>query len=209
LLEHKRRWFGHDDPVSNDRPPFTTGSLLVAAPLLDDPPFARSVVLVIDHDEEGAVGLVINRPTSLEVASILPVWADLADQPRVVFEGGPVGPESALALALLRGSAVDEDEGRGGIGVRHLTADLCLVDLDADPDDLVPRMGGLRVFAGYAGWAPEQLEDEIAEGAWFVLPAEPFDVFALDAGRLWARVLRRQTGELRLLATYPDDPTLN
>lgn len=177
--------------------------------MIDEPPFARSVILVIDHDEEGAVGLVLNRPTSLEVAAILPVWADLADEPQVVFEGGPVGPESALALALLRGSAVDEDEGRGGIGVRHLTADLCLVDLDTDPDVLVPRMGGLRVFAGYAGWGPEQLEGEIAEGAWFVLPAQPFDVFAPDAGRLWARVLRRQSGELRLLATYPDDPSLN
>lgn len=177
--------------------------------MLDDPHFVRSVVLVVDHDEEGAVGLVINRPTTLEVAAILPVWADLADQPQVVFEGGPVAPESALALALLRGSAGDEDQGRGGLGVRHLTSDLCLLDLDGDPDAVLPRMGGLRVFAGYAGWGPEQLEDEVGQGAWFVLPTDPADVFAADAGGLWARVLRRQTGELRLLATYPADPTLN
>lgn len=199
----------HDDQVSTERPAFTTGSLLLATPLLEDPHFTRTVVLVVDHDEDGAVGLVMNRPTTLEVSAILPVWADLVDAPRVVFEGGPVAGESALALALLRGSAADEDSGRGGGGVRHLTSDLCLVDLDGDPDDLVPRMGGLRVFAGYAGWGSGQLEAEIAEGSWFVLPSLPSDLFAAQAGRLWSEVLRRQAGELRLLSTYPPDPTLN
>jgi putative transcriptional regulator len=189
--------------------PFTTGSLLVATPVLVDPNFARSVVLVVDHDEEGAVGLVLNRPTSLEVSSIQPVWADLANAPQVVFEGGPVGSDSALALALLRGSAADEDSGRGGVGMRHLTSDLCLLDLDTDPDEVVPRLEGLRVFAGYAGWAPEQLEEEIDEGSWFVLPTVPGDVFAGHATTLWADILRRQPGDLRLLATYPPDPSLN
>lgn len=195
--------------VSNVAQPFTTGALLVAAPMLDDPPFARSVIFVVDHDEEGAVGLVINRPTTLAVSAILPVWADVADQPQVVFDGGPVSAESALALGLLEGSAMDEEQGHGGIGVRHLTSDLCLVDLDADPDAVLARIGGFRVFAGYAGWAPGQLEGEIEEGAWFVVPADPSDAFATDPVRLRARVLRRQRGELRLLATYPDDPTLN
>jgi putative transcriptional regulator len=199
---------GHDEGVTSGGP-FTTGSLLVATPVLVDPNFARSVVLVVDHDEEGAVGLVLNRPTSLEVSSILPVWAELANSPQVVFEGGPVGSDSALALALLRGSAAEEETGHGGVGMRHLTSDLCLLDLDTDPDDVLPRLEGLRVFAGYAGWAPEQLEDEIDEGSWFVLPTAPGDVFAGQAATLWSDILRRQSGDLRLLATYPADPSLN
>jgi putative transcriptional regulator len=187
---------------------WTTGKLLVASPALTDPNFARAVVLVIDHDDEGAVGLVLNRPTSLEVASVLPVWADLAADPDVVFEGGPVGPESALALARLRGSAQAEASG-GAVGVRHLVSDLCLVDLDGDPDALVPSLEGFRVFAGYAGWAPDQLEAEIDEGSWFVLAPMHGDVFARDADRLWGSVLRRQPGDLRLMATYPADPSMN
>jgi putative transcriptional regulator len=182
--------------------------LLVASPSLTDPNFARSVVLVIDHDDEGAVGLVLNRPTSLDVSSVLPVWADLAAEPNVVFEGGPVGPESALALARLRGSA-QADEAGGAVGVRHLVSDLCLVDLDGDPDALLPALDGFRVFAGYAGWAPEQLEAEIAEGSWFVFAPAAGEIFATDAERLWSAVLRRQSGDLRLMATYPADPSMN
>jgi putative transcriptional regulator len=188
---------------------FTTGSLLLAAPVLEDPHFARTVVLVVDHDDEGAVGLVLNRPTSLEVSSILPVWADLADEPRVVFEGGPVGTDSALALARLQRISAEPDAAGSGVGVRHLTSNLGLVDLDTDPDALAPALRGLRVFAGYAGWAPDQLEDEIDEGAWFVLPSVDDDVFSVDASALWSRVLRRQAGDLRLLSTYPPDPMLN
>jgi putative transcriptional regulator len=182
-----------------------TGSLLLAAPVLTDPHFARSVVLVVDHDEDGAVGLVLNRPSELRVFALLPVWSDLAAEPQVVFEGGPVAGESALALARIAGVG-PEDEPEG---VRHLTGDLCLVDLDGDPDALVGRLQGLRVFAGYAGWAPDQLESEIDEGSWFVLPALPVDPFRSDAPDLWRAVLRRQSGPLRLLANFPPDPSMN
>jgi putative transcriptional regulator len=195
--------------VSVPHRPFVTGSLLLASPALTDPHFLRSVVLVVDHDEDGAVGLVLNRPSELRVFALLPVWSDLAADPQVVFEGGPVAPDSALALARLTGSAADEEAGREGEGLRHLTSDLCLVDLDVDPDALTPRLEGLRVFAGYAGWAPDQLESEIDEGSWFVLPALPDDPFCSDASALWRDVLRRQPGELRMLATFPPDPSLN
>jgi putative transcriptional regulator len=190
-------------PVSPS--PFVTGSLLVASPVLTDPHFDRSVVVVVDHDEEGAVGLVLNRPSELRVFALLPVWSDLAADPQVVFEGGPVAGESALALARVAGVGFEGEPE----GVRHLTGDLCLVDLDGDPDALVGRLEGLRIFAGYAGWAPDQLESEIAEGSWFVLPALPDDPFRPDARELWRTVLRRQTGALRLLAGYPRDPSMN
>jgi putative transcriptional regulator len=191
--------------VTAARPPFVTGSLLVASPALTDPHFDRSVVLVVDHDEDGAVGLVLNRPSELRVFALLPVWSDLAAEPQVVFEGGPVAGESALALARVDGIGPDNEPE----GARHLTGDLCLVDLDGDPDVLTGRLRGLRVFAGYAGWAPDQLESEIAEGSWFVVPALPDDPFRPDAGQLWRTVLRRQTGALRLLAGFPADPSMN
>ncbi|HLH84257.1 MAG TPA: YqgE/AlgH family protein [Trebonia sp.] len=184
------------------------GRLLVATPLLGDPNFRRAVVLIVEHEPaEGTLGIVLNRPTEIPVGQVLEQWTELATDPSVVFTGGPVSPTSALALALVPGR--EEPLGWRALDGAPALARLGLLDLDAPPRLLAPAIQSLRVFAGYAGWSPGQLEAEIDEGAWYVLPAEPGDVFAAEPERLWRTVLRRQEGDLAFLATYPDDPTMN
>jgi putative transcriptional regulator len=192
------------------------GSLLVATPALGDPSFHRSVVLLLDHDEEGALGVVVNRPTEVDVGAVLPDWEAYAGVPGVVFHGGPVDLDSALALGAVRsalhgptGLVVPGPAGRDLLGWRRVIGDLGLVDLEAPPELVVPALDRLRIFAGYSGWGSGQLEDEVSEGAWWVLPAEPQDAFANEPGDLWRAVLRRQPGELALVSTYPEDPALN
>lgn len=185
-----------------------TGSLLVAAPSLGDPNFERTVVVLVDHDEDGALGVVLNRPTRVDVREILPMWQDHVTGPGVVFHGGPVGRDSALALALLNPAPRDDAEAEP-LGFRQVHGRLGLIDLDAPPEILVAELSGLRVFAGYAGWGAGQLEDELAEQAWYVVPATPEDPFTADPERLWRDVLRRQGGELAMVATFPEDPSLN
>ena len=185
------------------------GRLLVATPVLGDPNFRRTVVLVVEHEEEqGTLGVVLNRPTQVPVDQVLEPWMDLATSPSVVFSGGPVATNSALALALVPGT--DEPVGWHPLdgGAPAMTR-LGLVDLDAPPGLLGPAVTSLRVYAGYAGWSPGQLKAEIEEGAWYVISAEPADAFCAEPGRLWSAVLRRQDGELAYVATYPDDPSLN
>jgi putative transcriptional regulator len=184
------------------------GRLLVATPLLGDPNFQRSVVLLVEHElTEGTLGIVLNRPTQVTVGQVLEQWTELATDPSVVFRGGPVSPDSALALALVPGK--DEPLGWRALDGAPALARLGLLDLDTPPRLLAPAIKELRVYAGYAGWSPGQLEEEIDEGAWVVVTAEPGDVFAAEPADLWRRVLRRQEGELAFLATYPDDPGLN
>ena len=183
------------------------GRLLVATPLLGDPNFRRTVILVVEDDPEGGtLGVVLNRPTEVPVGQVLEPWTDLVTGPSVVFKGGPVSPDSALALAMARGA--DEP-----LGWRSLDGSVMsrvgLVDLEAPPELLADGVTFFRVFAGYAGWGPGQLRAEIDEGAWYVLPGEPADAFINEPERLWPSVLRRQGGELALIATYPDDPALN
>lgn len=182
-----------------------TGRLLVATPKLEDPNFARAVVLLLDHDDDGALGVIISRPTTVPVADVLPDWSDLVTGPDVLFSGGPVATDSALAIAVLDGS--DDDE--APVGWKPLYPGAGLVDLDAPPELLAGVLTGMRVFAGYAGWGPDQLENEIAEGAWYVVPAETEDLLCADAETLWRRVLRRQPGELAFVHTYPLDPAQN
>jgi putative transcriptional regulator len=184
------------------------GRLLVATPRLDDPNFRRGVVLVVEHDPgEGTLGVVLNRPTEVPVDRVLPPWATLVTGPSVVFQGGPVALDSALALARVPGS--DDPLGWRALDGIPAVSRLGLVDLDAPPEVLAAEVTELRVFAGYAGWGAGQLRSEIEEGAWFVLPGEPHDVFIDDPEQLWRTVLRRQGGELAIVATFPDDPSLN
>ena len=185
------------------------GRLLVATPMLGDPNFRRTVVLVVEHEaEQGTLGVVLNRPTKVPVGQVLEPWTELATDPSVVFTGGPVSPNSALALAHVPGT--DEPVGWHPLeGGRPEVARLGLVDLDAPPGLLAAAIVSLRVYAGYAGWSSGQLQAEIEEGAWYVLPAETADAFSADPERLWPAVLRRQGGELAYVATYPDDPGLN
>lgn len=183
-----------------------TGRLLVASPLLRGSSFERSVVLVLDHDEDGAFGVVINQPTPLYVGEVLPTWQPYTTGPGVVFQGGPVALDSALALAVVPRAGASEEE---PLGWRRVVDSLGLVDLDAPPELLAAELAGLRVFAGYAGWSPGQLEGEIDEGAWYVVDADPRDAFSDSPTGLWRAVLRRQRNELALLSTIPDDPRLN
>ena len=189
-------------------PDSLAGRLLVATPVLSDPNFRRTVVLVVEHEEEqGTLGVVLNRPTQVPVDQVLEPWMDLATSPSVVFSGGPVATTRALALALVPGT--DEPVGWHPLDGSPAVARLGLVDLDAPPGLLAPAVASLRVYAGYAGWSAGQLEAEISEGAWYVLPAEQGDAFCAEPERLWPAVLRRQGGELAYVATYPDDPSLN
>lgn len=179
------------------------GRLLVATPALEDPNFDRTVVLVLQHDDvDGAMGLVLNRPSGLPLEDELGDWGALAAPPDEVFIGGPVQPEVAIALGwMTEGALVPE-------GVQPVMDRLAVVDLRRSPDD-VPGLVAVRVFAGYAGWGVGQLEDEIAEGAWFTLDADPWDPATSDPDTLWHAVFRRQPDRLRMLATYPEDPTTN
>ncbi len=184
------------------------GQLLAATPMLGDANFRRTIVLIVEDDpDEGTLGVVLNRPSEIPVRQVLEQWTDLVTGPSVLFQGGPVSPDSALALALPRGT--DEPIGWRSLSGSKLMSRIGLVDLGAPPQLLADGITSLRVFAGYAGWGIGQLEAEIEAGAWLVLDGLPEDAFAADPDRLYPEVLRRQGGELALLSTYPDDPSLN
>lgn len=170
------------------------GSLLVATPLLVDQNFDRTVVLVCSHDESGAFGLILNRPSDLPVAAHLPAWSHVADPS--VYLGGPVQPETAIGLGL--GIPAPGTEVLGDVG---------LIDVARAPEDH-PGVRRARIYAGYAGWSAGQLEAEIADHAWFVVDGSSADVFS-EVDDLWSQVLKRQRGSLALFASYPQDPVLN
>ena len=174
------------------------GQLLVATPDLRDPNFSRTVILMLEHGAEGALGVVLNRPIDLRVADVLPDWADLAAAPGCLFVGGPVAPTSVIGL------------GRGEGPLFEMLFDgLGTLDLDLDPAAYAPTIAGLRVFVGYAGWSPGQLELELAAGGWLALPLDLADPFTADPSQLWQRVLRRQGGRTAMFASAPEDPSTN
>lgn len=169
------------------------GHLLVATPQLTDPNFYRTVVLMLQHDEAGAVGVVLNRATDEKVVDHLPEWVATIPDPGVIHFGGPVEPEMAICLGM-----GTEGETTGVDG-------LVLVDLSGDQSQ---TSGQLRVYSGYAGWGLEQLEMEIALGSWYVVKATLNDPF-VDVDVMWGQVLKRQKGLLSLMSTYPDDVRMN
>ena len=169
------------------------GSLLVASPLLVEPTFRRTVILLLEHGDDGAIGLILNRPSDHPVDEHLPQWSNLTLAPGMVYIGGPVEPDVAIGLAS------------SSAGSATVVPGLSTLDLESDPPSGVETV---RIYAGYSGWSAGQLEDEIAEGAWYVVAAAPDDAFSQPDG-MWARILRRQEGRLAILANYPSDPTLN
>ncbi len=177
--------------------------LVVATPVLLDPNFVDTVVLLLDVDESGALGVVLNRPSPVPVAEVLEGWGDVVAEPEVLFRGGPVSTEGALAVGLLRTTETVP------VGFREVAGRLGLVDLDTPVELLDGSLEGMRIFAGYAGWGAGQLEDEISEGSWYVVPGQEPDVFRLDPADLWRDVLRRQPGQLAWHSTRPLDPELN
>lgn len=184
------------------RSPLVAGDLLVAVPHLADPNFRRAVVLLLHHDDDGALGVVLNRPLPVPVEAVLPGWAPLVSAPATLFQGGPVGLDGVLGIAPLRAGADPPPS------VTPVAGQLGLVDLDADADG-VRGVLGLRVFAGHAGWGAGQLDGEVAAGDWYVLRSLPTDVVTGDPARLWRAVLRRQGGSMAIVSTFPEDPSLN
>ncbi len=180
-------------------PELVAGQLLVASPLLADPNFAGAMVLLLNVDGDGALGVVVNRPSEVPVAQVLERWAELPGTSSVVFSGGPVEPEGALAVATLQDGDPEPP------GWRPLFDRTGLVDLDGP----MGEYHRLRVYAGYAGWSDGQLEAEIAEGAWHVVASDPGDLEIDDPELLWRTVLRRQPGPLALLISMPVDAALN
>lgn len=176
------------------------GRLLVAEPTMLDPNFARTVVLIVEHQEHGAAGLVLNRPTGLEAAEALPGHARLTGEPSVVFFGGPVAPEAAVCLAEVR-SPIE--------GWEPVVASVGVLDLSRDLEEVAPSIVSVRLFAGYAGWGEGQLESELGQDAWFVVDAAPEDLLGPEPETLWRRVLKRQGGALAMVAHFPVEPSLN
>ena len=175
------------------------GSLLLAAGGLFDPNFRRTVVLIAEHGEEGALGLVLNRPAKVRVQDAAPLLSGLVEPEAPLFVGGPVQPDAVLVLAEFTDAVFADRPVVGAVG---------FADPSLDPN-LVQGIVRARVFAGYSGWGPGQLEGEMTESAWIVEPALPDDVFTLEPERLWMSVLRRKGGGYRMLSLMPDDPSSN
>jgi putative transcriptional regulator len=175
------------------------GQLLVASPSLLDPNFRRTVVLVTEHTEDGAAGLVLNRPSLVEVAAAVPQLEELVDEDEQVWFGGPVQPEAVLVL----GEFLEPDE-----AAVPLFESLGFPSLD-EPEEIVPATTRRRVFAGYAGWGAGQLEEELANEDWILEPALADDAFTEEPDELWRDILRRKGGIYELVARMPDDPSLN
>ena len=175
------------------------GQLLIASPGLLDPNFRRAVVLVTEHNDEGAAGLVLNRPSPAPVSELVPQLEPLVDDGDQVWFGGPVQPNAVLVL----GEFLDPDDAAvplfGALGFPSLE----------EPDDVASRTTRRRVFAGYAGWGAGQLEDELDRDDWILEPSLPDDAFTEAPGELWADVLRRKGGIYELVARIPEDPSVN
>jgi putative transcriptional regulator len=181
------------------------GTLLLANIDLMEPTFRRSVIYVVEHNDGGTLGVVLNRPSETAIYNVLPQWSDLVAKPKTMFIGGPVKRDAALCLGTLRVGA-DPD---GVSGLRHVAGRIVMVDLDADPDMIATMVEGVRIFAGYSGWTIGQLDGEIERDDWIVLSALPSDVLVAPRVDLWSRVMRRQPMPLAMLATHPIDLSRN
>lgn len=176
------------------------GQLLVASPTLMDPNFLRTVVLITEHNDDGAMGIVLNRPSTATVEEAAPELEPLVVPEEDVFIGGPVQPTAIVVVA--------EFENAGDAGVQIFET-IGFVAAGSDPSDVEANASRARVFAGFAGWSPGQLEGEIERDDWFLEPARAGDVFTPEPGELWSQVLDRKGGEYALVARMPLDPSLN
>ena len=175
------------------------GKLLIASPALEDPNFARSVVLITEHGPDGAMGIVLNRPSEAEVSAVIPDLEPIAG-PEPVFVGGPVQPEALVVL----GEFSDPEK-----AAWIVVSDVGLVSAQAELNELPEAIRRGRVYAGFSGWGPGQLEDEIGEDAWIIEAPIPRELFPEDPDTLWSQVLERMGGEYALVARMPEDPSLN
>lgn len=182
------------------------GALLVATPMIEEPTFRRAVILLLDHSEEGSLGVVLNDPSNLEVEDVVPEWSDVLAP--VVAVGGPVQTDAGVAVARVHqssGSPLPDS-------VRVVSGPWAVVDLDAPPESLRGHIATARLFLGYTGWGPGQLDSELGTQSWWVVESHPGDLDwgGVDDRRVaWRNVLLRQPNELRLAADYPDNATFN
>jgi len=184
--------------------PQTKGRLLLATPPLSDPNFDRTVVYVLEHHEDGAIGLILNRPTDEVLTEPLDRWVDLQSTPSSIFIGGPVDTNAMIAMATTKELLNDSTD-----LLTPISGLVASTDLSADPAIVAAHVDAVRIFRGYAGWGAGQLDLELEEGAWLLLDAEIGDVFSHRPDDLWHHVLRRQPGRLSWLALAPDDLSLN
>jgi len=175
------------------------GSLLISGGALYDPNFRHTVVLIGEHGADGAVGIVLNRALNVTVEEAIPSLAHLMPPGAVLFEGGPVEPDHPVLLAEFADSCSPDIPVFGSVG-------FLVTDISADVERSIERA---RVFAGYSGWGPGQLEAEMARGSWILEPARPGDVFTDEPDLLWSRVLERKGPEYRQLSRMPFDPSMN
>ena len=206
--------FSAFEPYGGAPPPERlTGQLLVATPRLADPNFARRVLLILDHGTQGALGVVLDRPGGVPVGELLSQWHPLATPPAELFTGGPVARNALIGLVRLRARGPEPQRAPPWPEGWRLLVDgdrpVGTVDLAADPAALADSLLGVRLFSGYAGWDSGQLEDEIEEGSWYVVPAEARDPISADPEGLWRRVLRRQGGAQAVVSGFPEDPAMN
>src|SRR3954447_6932844 len=170
------------------------GQLLVASPVLADPNFSRTVVFITEHNDEGAMGLVLDRPSETAVDAVVPQLAEIAGG-EPIWVGGPVQPEAIVLLAEF-----SDLEAAAWIVV----ADVGLASADVDLDELAAAVRRGRVYAGYSGWGPGQLEAEMADESWILEPPLPAELFPDDPATLWSDVLARKGGQYTLIARMPE-----
>jgi putative transcriptional regulator len=176
------------------------GQLLIAGPGLLDPNFWRTVVLVIEHSDEGALGLVLNRPSETSVGESVPQIEQLVELGDPLFIGGPVQPSSVIILAEF------EDPTDAALIAFD---DVGVLGGGASSVEPVPGVRSGRAFVGHAGWGPGQLDSELERGDWILERARREDAFTEDPSELWPQVLTRKGGSYALVARMPPDPSVN
>lgn len=176
------------------------GKLLIASPALVDPNFARTVVLITEHNEDGAMGMVLNRPSETAVSDVVPELAPVTGDDEPVYVGGPVQPEAVVLLAEFSDPAA---------AAWIIAADVGLASAEVDLGELAGAVRRGRVYAGYSGWGPGQLEAEMDADSWIVEPPLPAELFPERPDSLWSDVLARKGGRYALVARMPADPSMN
>src|SRR6476660_5670489 len=177
-----------------------TSHFLIASPAIMDPKFEGAVVLITAHNDQGAIGLILNRCSEATVGEAVPQLAPVIGMDEPVFVGGPVNPDGVAGVAEC------EDPEQAGIVVMN---DVGFVAIEEALEERPPDLQRRRVFAGVAGWGPEQLEDELDRDDWIIEPADVDAIFTDDPDRLWSEVLRRKGGRYELVARMPIDPSMN
>ncbi|MDO5285725.1 MAG: YqgE/AlgH family protein [Actinomycetia bacterium] len=179
------------------------GLLLVASVDLRDGVFDQTVVLLLDHDDSGTLGVVLNRVSRVDLGQVLPQWVSEVSLPQALYAGGPVSPNGAICLASLGPGQAEPP------GWRRLFHEVGLLHLDTPVEIVRGAFRDLRIYAGYAGWAAGQLDAELRRGAWHVVPALYDDIFGDHYADLWQRVLHRQGNPLAFFATWTASPQHN